>query len=500
LSHTWEAKRAMSELELKLRVPDEALRSLRDALRGHGARSLRMQARYFDTVDGKLAQHRVALRLRLEGRRWTQTLKAGGEGIVHRLEHEVRVPGSSARVPAVDPHRHDGSDAAAALAAALQATPVSELVERHATDVTRLRCLLRDAQGTDIEVALDTGHVGAQSRTTALAELELEHKGGPVQGVFDLAAAWIEHGGLWLCTIRKAERGERLLRQPDPLPATKARAVKLEKGTDGPALMRAVLQSALEQVLANVSDVAEGVTEAETIHQARVGLRRLRTVLRELAALSPAIAPDWDGVLSKGFAQLGERRDDDVVAATVRPLLKAASAPTLSWQPRASTDPAQAVRDVSFQRTLVAILALAHAGVERFSALSPAATRDGLATRLNDLHRKIARDGRRFEKLELERQHRVRKQLKRLRYLAELTADLWPGDAVRRYLKPVAAAQDALGLHNDVAVAAATFRAEAQTQPAAWFAAGYLQAHLAVTARRARKALSRISAADCFWK
>jgi CHAD domain-containing protein len=158
------------------------------------------------------------------------------------------------------------------------------------------------------------------------------------------------------------------------------------------------------------------------------------------------------------------------------------------------------VRDVAFQRTLVAILALAHAGPERFAPLSPAAARDWLATRLNDLHHKVARDGGRFEEIELERQHRVRKQLKRLRYLAELTADLWPAGALQKYLKPLAAAQDALGRHNDVAVAAAAFRADAQAQPAAWFAAGYLQAHLAVTARLARQALSAVSAADCFWK
>jgi len=490
----------MHEFELKLRGPDAALRSLRDALRAHGAKAVRLRAHYFDTADGRLARARVALRLRLEGRRWQQTLKVTGGSVVLRLEHEVRVPGGSAQTPAIDPRRHDGSEAAGVLAAALQATPTAALAERHACDVSRLRCLLHGAQGSNIEVALDIGLASAQGRSAAIAELELEHKGGPVQGVFDLAAAWIEHGGLWLCTTSKAERGERLLRQRAAPPATKARPVKFAKGTDGPALMRAVLQSALEQVLANVSDVAEGVIAVETIHQARVGLRRLRTVLRELVALSPAISPEWDGVLSRAFTQLGQRRDDDVVAAAVQPLLKAAAAPTLSWQPRAAADPVQAVRDGSFQRTLVAVLALAHAGAEQFAPLSPAATRDWVAMRLNDLHHKVARDGRRFEELELERQHLVRKQLKRLRYLAELTADLWPDDAVQRCLKPVAAAQDALGRHNDVAVAAAAFRAEAQTQPAAWFAAGYLQAHLAVTARQARKALTNVAQADCHWK
>jgi triphosphatase len=490
----------MSELELKFRVPDAALPSLRNALRAHGARAVRLQARYFDTADGRLAQHELALRLRLEGRRWVQTLKAAGEGAVHRLEHEVRVPGVGSRVPTIDPHRHHGSEAGKQLSEALQAVPASALAERHGTDVKRLRCLVRDARGCEIEVALDEGRASANSRSVPLAELELEHKAGPVQGLFDLAASWIEHGGLWLCTTRKSERGERLLRAESDPPATKARPPRLAPSVDGAGLMRAVLQSALEQVLANVSDVGEGVGAAETIHQARVGLRRLRTALRELAALSPAISPHWDGVLATAFAQLGESRDDEVVGAAVRPLLEAASAPLQSWTPHASANPGKAVREMSFQLTLIAIAALAHAGDEQFTPLSPAATREWVARRLSELHHQVARDGRRFEKLALERQHRVRKRLKRLRYLADLTAGLWPEDPLQAYLKRLAAAQDALGRHNDVAVAAAAFRADAPSHPAAWFAAGYLQAHLAVTARAARKALSRIAQTASFWK
>ncbi|HEX6018972.1 MAG TPA: CYTH and CHAD domain-containing protein [Burkholderiaceae bacterium] len=490
----------MAELEVKLRVPDAALPSLRAALRAHGARAVRMRAHYYDTPDDALARAGVALRLRLEGRRWVQTLKAAGEGVAHRLEHEVAVPGPAARVPALDLGRHDGNEAAAALHAALRGAPASALVERHGTDITRLRCLLRDEQGTEIEAALDTGEARAGERATALAEVELEHKGGPLQGVFDLAASWVGHGGLWLCTTPKAERGRRLLQSRARPVATRARAPRLDPGTDGATLLRATLQSALEQVLANASDLAEGVGAAETIHQARVGLRRLRTVLRELAALSPAVSPDWDGVLAAAFTQLGALRDDQACALAVQPLLQAAHAPLLSWQPRGRADPVACVRDAALQRTLLAILALAHAGDERFAALSPAATRDWLAQRLDDLQRRIARDGRRFHRLAPERQHRERKRLKRLRYLVELSVDLWPREAARRILEPLAAAQDALGHHNDVTVAAAAFRAEAAQQPAAWFAAGYLQAHLAVTARSARRALLEVAQAKPCWR
>jgi hypothetical protein len=71
---------------------------------------------------------------------------------------------------------------------------------------------------------------------------------------------------------------------------------------------------------------------------------------------------------------------------------------------------------------------------------------------------------------------------------------------VQTYLKRMNAAQDALGHHNDVAVAAAAFKLESREHPAAWFAAGYLQAHLAVTARAARKALLKTLEAKPFWR
>ena len=44
------------------------------------------------------------------------------------------------------------------------------------------------------------------------------------------------------------------------------------------------------------------------------------------------------------------------------------------------------------------------------------------------------RDGRKFEKLATERQHRVRKRLKRLRYLGEFLAPLFGKDDTEAFL------------------------------------------------------------------
>ena len=285
-----------------------------------------------------------------------------------------------------------------------------------------------------------------------------------------------------------------------PPQAVRARSVQWPHAPDAAQFMREVLGSALEQVRANADAVAAGHGDAELIHQLRVGLRRLRSVLRDCAELVPGLHEAWLAPLAQAFARLGALRDDQILDGVVAPLLRAADAPLVA-SPPAPTPPgraAEALQVPGFAEALAGLQALVHGG-EGFADLPPARTRKLLAARLSRLHRQVVRQGRRFDHLPVEEQHRVRKRLKRLRYLAEFTGPLWAGKAQRRYLRALEPAQDALGLHNDIAVAAGQFRAAAQRDGRAWFAAGYLQAHLAVTARGGRKALDRVGRAAVFW-
>ncbi len=493
----------VTETELKFCVAAEALPSLRQALLDRGARRLHLGARYFDTDSGALAQVRMALRLRREGRRWVQTLKGEGAGVAQRLEHEVAVPARGAQAPRIDPQRHAGTAAGQQLMAVLARQADATLHEQHATDIWRLHVELTDAGGTRIELALDIGRAMAQTdageRSTDITELELEHKGGPLQGLFDLALACVHRGGLWLSTVTKAERGQRLRQSGatphGKLPAIKARPSRVPAGADGAAMVRVWVQAALEQVLANASELQPGASPAhaaDTVHQLRVGLRRLRVLLAELPALCPAFQPAWADALAHTFAQLGTQRDHVAVAAAVRPLLLAAGAPVLDWSPPSAVDPALAVREPAFQATLLELLALAHADASAFAALSHTQARAHIAQRLQALHKKLVRAAKRFETLPLADQHRVRRQLKRLRYLLEFSADMWPAGRMNALRPRLGAAQDALGMHQDVSVAADALRQESQQRPEAGFAAGYLQAHLAVTAHRSQVALRKL--------
>jgi len=110
----------MREIELKLQVPTVAIAAIVDQLRQLGARGTRMRAAYFDTPDSALARQAMAWRIRREGRRWVQTLKAG-QGHV-RQEHEVIVPGPAQAWPPLDAARHRGSPAGKQLKAILDAS------------------------------------------------------------------------------------------------------------------------------------------------------------------------------------------------------------------------------------------------------------------------------------------------------------------------------------------------------------------------------------------
>ncbi|MFT3821244.1 MAG: CHAD domain-containing protein [Rubrivivax sp.] len=497
----------MTELELKFRVDDEALARWRTLLLQQGAQQRRLSAHYFDTADGRLDRARVSLRLRHEGAGWVQTLKTAGDGTLRRQEHEVPVPGAAAgRRPSLNLDRHLGSAAFDGLLAALAGADAASLRVRHATTVERTALRVRTAGGTEAELALDEGeavageHGEQGKRHSPIAELEIEYLAGPIAGLFDIAQDVLSAGGAWLGTVTKAERGARLLAAAPP-PAVKAAPVTLPPGCDASAFVSAVLRNALAQVLPNLGEVAEGDEAPERIHQLRVGLRRLRTALRELAALDPRLQPEWEGPLRQAFARLGDRRDDDSAAALVRPLLEAAGAPKCRWSATAGVDLIAAARAPALQAVLLRLIACAE-GAEAVSpaALPPRELKAWLARRLQGLWRRVCRDGRRFERLPADRQHQVRKRLKRLRYLAEFAAPLWSAKAAAQTTAWLSPVQDALGACNDHLVALARFRADAETDPRSLFAVGFLQARLPALAHEAQRRLRRLAERRPFWQ
>jgi hypothetical protein len=122
----------MRELEIRFHVPPDSLQSLRQELNRHGARSTRMTAHYFDTPGDALGSQQMSLRLRKEGRRWFQTLKAQRSSSgVDRFEHNVALRVPPGTMPVLDIARYDGTEAGARLREVLGGATAEALVERH---------------------------------------------------------------------------------------------------------------------------------------------------------------------------------------------------------------------------------------------------------------------------------------------------------------------------------------------------------------------------------
>ncbi|HSI59750.1 MAG TPA: CHAD domain-containing protein, partial [Ideonella sp.] len=212
----------------------------------------------------------------------------------------------------------------------------------------------------------------------------------------------------------------------------------------------------------------------------------------------------WEAPLAAAFAELGEVRDRETVTGAVAAQLNAAGAPVIVLPPPAKVpaDPVATVRSAAFQGVLLDLLGFTLAAGEDDGAAEGASPkpRKAVSAKLARLHRQVARDGARFDALEEAAQHRVRKRLKRLRYLAEVVGGLFEARAVKHYLAQLRPAQDALGEHNDAWVALAMYRDAAQQGHAeAWFAVGWLQARLPMTVKVCGKALAKVSDASRFW-
>ncbi|MDN3919549.1 CHAD domain-containing protein [Roseateles violae] len=496
----------MREIELKFQVPAARRAALQAAFAK--ARRAPLRAHYFDTEDGALARQAIALRLRLEPAGWVQTLKGGG--FPNRIEHNVEL-GHSPEPPRLDIERHRADCPAlhAALAAAGE-----RLRERFCIEVQR-RILTLRREGAELELAYDLGtlRAGAAREPLTICELEIELKQGPTRALFAEAARRQQRHGLWLDPGSKSARGTRLAEQGnDQAPPARAVAPAVEAGMPAARFARRVIAGCLQQVLANAACVAAGRHHAEDehLHQLRIGLRRLRIAIEELAELNSGIDPNWAPLLAETFRRLGAGRDAAMLARLARQqLLQAAGAPVLPPAmmrarpgPDDADDAGECVRRAGFQSLLLAIAAFAH-GEEEDEAGQAAfegSVLEALTPRLDELHRRVRRAARRFEAAPAAKQHRARKRLKRLRYLAEFIAPLFRRKAVARYLQALEPAQEALGALNDRVVALHACRGLAGESAGQWFAIGWLAAQHRPGVAAAAAALARAADARPFWR
>ena len=95
---------------------------------------------------------------------------------------------------------------------------------------------------------------------------------------------------------------------------------------------------------------------------------------------------------------------------------------------------------------------------------------------IHALHHKICAHAEHFSQLEDEEKHRIRKQVKQLRYSIEFVTSLLDAKALKTYLKKLKAVQESLGHYNDLVVAEALFLQAPEPETAYSFATGWIAA------------------------
>src|SRR6266487_2468873 len=252
--------------------------------------------------------------------------------------------------------------------------------------------------------------------------------------------------------------------------------MRSELGTERDLSMAELLRQDLDSAARRLFDHEAGVRlgdDPEAVHQARVGIRRLRSTLRTFQVV---LDREWSGALRAELAWmaelLGAVRDADVLLERLRhdlgTLLEA-----MDGRRHA------ALRD----RVAAAVQAPELLPAAEESALQAAIPL--VAKRWRRLRRQVRQAG---PDPADEQLHQIRIEAKRCRYAAEAVIPV-VGDPARAFAKAVAALQEVLGEQHDAVVAQAWLRqaaASTGTRRPEAFVAGQLLAteHARATAAR----------------
>ncbi|MBK1697520.1 CYTH and CHAD domain-containing protein [Rhodovibrio salinarum] len=467
------------EVELKLalaphdlsRLPASAM--VRALATGPGT-TKRLSATYYDTPSLTLRRHGIALRVRRDGNRLTQTLKApltfatagstgpspsqvNGNGLQHLREFEAELGSDQPDLTLID----DGELQELFREEAL----VDELEPVFTTTFDRRTVPLEMADST-VELALDQGDISVADDREEICEAELELQAGRPSRLYELALMLSRDVSFRLENRSKAARGYQLYAAEPPKPY-KAGKPLLAPGMTVAEAFTQQARSCIDQVRANEAAVLDG-SDPEGVHQMRVGLRRLRalvtvyksvfaeepyTFLRtELRWLQQQLGParEWDVFLKETLAPLRNRLPSE-------DSLEILQREVHSLQRTAYEQARTAVIDPRTAELLLRLELWLAEGGWRASAVpgqsdqgdSPVEpfARATLAKRA----KKVTKLGRRHDTLSEGELHRLRIQCKKLRYAAEFFAGLFPKKPTKRYLKGLEAIQDRLGAVNDAA-------------------------------------------------
>lgn len=463
------------------------------ARRAGRARSSQLELTWLDTATGRLAAEGLAL----------EQLRRGPR----RLLRTRPEPGAFWR-PAAPPAELEDGDHPTAPEDAGQAKLLR--VGSFAGRATRL--ILADG----VEALLLRGHLRAVAAEAPVARLILT---GPAPSVVAAMRDLAEE--LPLLPPRAALADEvRALAHGTPPAARRLGPPRLDPSLDVEGALVLALGHLTEVMLWHAPAAEAGHTP-EGVHQMRVAIRRMRSLLRVFRpACGGAALRSFDARLKDLAALLGPARDWDVfldglgaeVAAAVSEDARIATLLRLARKRRETAYAAlrPALQGPALRRIAWEAVTLTETRPWRAEATETAAERraqpleEFAASVLDKRWGRIAEAGETIAALPDAEFHALRIEAKRLRYAAELFAPLWGRKKARRFLDRLAAVQEAFGLANDAVVARAlmaslTARGGAKLAWAGGVAEGWALARARRARGKAEAAWRDLLSADLFW-
>lgn len=454
------------ETELKLSAPPRALQKLpklpwlREMSSGR-TKTEKLVSVYFDTPDCKLAHGHIALRIRRQAGKRTQTIKTedGRTDALSRGEWDQPVSSNrpdlrSARGTPLAPLLKNGKK-----------SPLRPMFE---TNIERTTIPLR-AGRSDVELALDRGFIRAGKRRVSVHEIELELKHGDSRDLAALAERLADSEPIGYGALSKAERGYALKdgRQQQSL---EAGDIALDPAQSVASAFMKIGLACLHHLAGNEAAVRKG--DSEGVHQMRVGLRRLRaaiSVFKEIAQDERTEA--IKGELKWLTGQLGPARDLDVlVEDALHPLhdeqpekreIRVLQSDVQAKRERGYAQAKAAVESERYRKLVLdtALWLFAGPWSRLDDPLAQSALQreiDGFAPEvLRKRWKKIVKKSRKADELDARGRHKLRIAVKKLRYstgfFASLFAEKKQRKARGKFEDLLKTLQNALGKLNDIA-------------------------------------------------
>jgi triphosphatase len=448
------------ESEVKFEASTRDLRKLAAAriLRrsdGELPRHKYLVSTYFDTPKLLLRKNGVSLRVRQTGKKRVQTIKTVNGGIsLSRGEWEHKLHGDEPDLQAAR---------GTALEPLLSRKLKRELEPIFATHVQRTFLPLRSGN-SQIELALDEGHVRAGQKSSPLAEVELELKKGTASDLFKAARRVAGLAPIKLALKSKSEQGYDLITDQSSR-AFHGSTIVLRHDTHIAAAFQVIGRSVLRHIAAN--EPAVSAADPEGVHQMRVGVRRLRAAIavfselldckqteqikRDLKWLAGKLGPVRDlDVFLKGKIESFEGSDSSTAGL---PELKS----ELTYRRDIAAESAKtAIATARYRLLVFNILEWIEDGKWLKRSQGKRKIRPFAAHLFERRTAKARRKAKKAGEVDAHARHKLRIAIKKLRYALYFFETLYSHDgstkALSRYKKHLKDLQDNLGALNDIAV------------------------------------------------